>query len=115
MDLLLQAGKTAFIAHAGDGELGTDPRRRNPSVDAGPHPAAQQAQEGVPQGRRNLGKKCDHASLGCFPERFGRCAGVRFECGDRIVVCSDGLYRYMDEDELAVEMPKGGAARRRIG
>jgi len=109
MDLLLQSGRTAFIAHVGDGRIYLIREGEIHQLTQDHTLAAQQAQDGVPTAEVS-GRNVITRALGVFPNVLVDSLAFDLNVGDRLVVCSDGLYRYIDEEELVEEMPKGGVA-----
>ncbi len=110
MDLLLHAGRTAFIAHVGDGRIYLIREGEIHQLTQDHTLAEQQAQEGVPSSEVS-GRNVITRALGVFPNVLVDALAFDLNVGDRIVVCSDGLYRYVGEEELVEEMPKGGVAQ----
>ena len=109
MDLFLHSGSTAFIAHVGDGRIYLIRGGEIHQLTQDHTLAAQQAQDGVPSSEVS-GRNVITRALGVFPNVLVDALAFDLNVGDRIVVCSDGLYRYIDEEELVQEVPKAGVA-----
>ena len=109
MDIVMQAGNTAFISHVGDGRIFLLRGGEIHQLTQDHTLAAQQAAEGVPVADIT-GKNVITRALGVFPNVLVDAMAFDLNVGDRILICSDGLYRYIDEDELMDEVPKAGVA-----
>ena len=109
MDIVLQSGNTAFIAHVGDGRIFLLRGGEIHQLTQDHTLAAQQAQDGVPL-QEISGKNVITRALGVFPNVLVDALAFDLNVGDRIIVCSDGLYRYVDEQELEKEVPSDKAA-----
>lgn len=109
MDVVLQAGNTAFVAHVGDGRIFLVRGGEIHQLTQDHTLAAQQAASG--------GEVEDLASrnvitraLGVFPNVLVDSLVFDLNVGDRLILCSDGLHRYVDEGELVIEAADGGVA-----
>lgn len=109
MDIVMQAGNTAFISHVGDGRIFLLRGGEIHQLTQDHTLAAQQAAEGVPVADIT-GKNVITRALGVFPNVLVDAMAFDLNVGDRLLICSDGLYRYIDEDELMEEVPKAGVA-----
>jgi len=109
MDIVMQAGNTAFISHVGDGRIFLLRGGEIHQLTQDHTLAAQQEAEGVPVADIT-GKNVITRALGVFPNVLVDAMAFDLNVGDRILICSDGLYRYIDEDELMTEVPKAGVA-----
>ncbi len=109
MDIVLQAGSTVFIAHVGDGRIFLLRGGEVHQLTQDHTLAAQQEAEGVEPSEIS-GRNVITRALGVFPNVLVDALAFDLTVGDRIVICSDGLYRYVDEAELLSELPKGGVA-----
>ena len=92
MDIVLQSGNTAFIAHVGDGRIFLLRGGEIHQLTQDHTLAAQQAQDGVPL-QEISGKNVITRALGVFPNVLVDALAFDLNVGDRIIVCSDGLYR----------------------
>ena len=110
MDILLQVGTTAFIAHVGDGRIYLIRGGEIHQLTQDHTLAAQQAEAGQPAGDMG-GRNVITRALGVFPNVLVDALHFDLDVGDRIVVCSDGMYRYIEEEEITHEVPKGGVAQ----
>ncbi len=110
MDLLLQIGRTAFFGHVGDGRIylirGDEAHllTRDHSLTEEPSEDPQALHE---SGTRNVITR----ALGVFPSVQVDSLAFDLDVGDRLVVCTDGLYRYIESDELSMEVNKGSVAQ----
>ena len=109
MDIVLQAGNTAFISHVGDGRIFLIRGGEIHQLTQDHTLAAQQVADGVPVADIS-GKNVITRALGVFPNVMVDAMAFDLNVGDRILICSDGLYRYVDEEELKSEVPKAGVA-----
>ena len=109
MDIVMQAGNTAFISHVGDGRIFLLRGGEIHQLTQDHTLAAQQAAEGVPVADIT-GKNVITRALGVFPNVLVDAMAFDLNVGDRLLICSDGLYRYIDEEELMEEVPKAGVA-----
>ena len=109
MDIVLQAGNTAFIAHVGDGRVFLLRGGEIHQLTQDHTLAAQQIADGVATADITT-KNVITRALGVFPNVMVDDLAFELNVGDRLVVCSDGLYRYVDEDELKEEIPRTGPA-----
>ena len=109
MDIVMQAGNTAFISHVGDGRIFLLRGGEIHQLTQDHTLAAQQAAEGVPVADIT-GKNVITRALGVFPNVLVDAMAFDLNVGDRLLICSDGLYRYIDEEELMEEVPRAGVA-----
>jgi len=104
MDLLLQIGPTAFIAHVGDGRIylvrGGEAHQLTKD-----HTLSDEHKEGSEDGAP--GRNVITRALGVFPSVLVDFLAFDLDVGDRLLLCSDGLYRYVDSDELSSEVTDG--------
>jgi serine/threonine protein phosphatase PrpC len=110
MDVMMQVGKTAFIAHVGDGRILLVRGGEVHQITKDHTLAAQQAEAGHPT-EELAGRNVITRALGVFPSVLVDSLSFDLDVGDRLVVCSDGLYRYIDENEISDEVIKGGVAQ----
>jgi len=106
IDLLLQIGRTAFIGHVGDGRIYLvrsgevhQLTKDHTLVDEQPEPT------------NDAGRNVITRALGVFPSVLVDFLVFDLDVGDRLVVCSDGLYRYIEADELHEEVIEGTVAK----
>lgn len=110
MDALLLVGRTAFVAHVGDGRVyllrdgEIHQLTRDHSV------VEQQLKQGLltaEQARRSTQKNLITRALGVFEQV--QVDMVHFELldSDKLLLCSDGLHRYIGPAELAAELSAG--------
>jgi serine/threonine protein phosphatase PrpC/CRP-like cAMP-binding protein len=107
MDLLLQVGRTAFIGPVGDGRIflmrGGEVHQltKDHSLDHSHLDASSD----------DTGRNVITRALGVFPSVLVDFLAFDLDVGDRLVLCSDGLYRYLDADELKEEVSEGTVAK----
>jgi serine/threonine protein phosphatase PrpC len=109
MDIVLYAGNSAFIAHVGDGRVLLLRGGEIHQLTQDHTLAAQQAAGGGAVADLS-GRNVITRALGVFPNVLVDALAFDLNVGDRIVVCSDGLYRYVDEAEILDEVPKSSVA-----
>jgi serine/threonine protein phosphatase PrpC len=110
MDLLMQVGRTAFLGHVGDGRIyllrGSEAHQL--TRDHTLHDDVNENTINVSDsGTRNVITR----ALGVFPSVLVDSLTFDLDVGDRLVVCTDGLYRYIEPDELSHEVNKGSVAQ----
>jgi serine/threonine protein phosphatase PrpC/CRP-like cAMP-binding protein len=107
MDLLLQVGKTAFIAHVGDGRIyllrGGEAHQLTKD-----HTLHDQA---LTDSGDDTGRNVITRALGVFPSVLVDFLAFDLDVGDRLLLCSDGMYRYLDTTEIRDEVTQGTVAR----
>ena len=106
-DCLLVAGTTAFIGHVGDARVylhrGADIHQLTEDHSL----VQQQIREGlltVEQARKARFKNVITRALGVFPSVIVDTAHFELDPGDRVFLCSDGLYRYIGKRELGLSL-----------
>lgn len=109
MDIVLQAGNSAFIAHVGDGRIFLVRGGEIHQLTQDHTLAAQQAASGLETDDLS-GRNVITRALGVFPNVLVDALVFDVNVGDRLILCSDGLHRYIDERELALEAEKGDVA-----
>lgn len=109
MDIVLQTGNTAFIAHVGDGRIFLVRGGEIHQLTQDHTLAAQQAASGA-EPDDLAGRNVITRALGVFPNVLVDSLVFDLNVGDRLILCSDGLHRYVDEAELAIEAEKGGVS-----
>lgn len=106
-DCLLVVGTTAFIGHVGDARVylqrGADIHQLTEDHSL----VQQQVREGLitrEQARKARFKNVITRALGVFPSVLVDTAHFDLDVGDRIFMCSDGLYRYIGKRELGLAL-----------
>ena len=107
MDLVLFAGTKAFISHVGDGRVFLLRGGEIHQLTEDHTVAAQEAASGVPVEQRSSRNVITRA-LGVFPNVVVDSLVFDLQVDDRVIICTDGLYGYVDESELAAEVVGGG-------
>jgi serine/threonine protein phosphatase PrpC len=103
MDAMLVVGSTAFIAHVGDGRIYLQRGREVHQLTEDHSLVAQQIREGKltpEQARKARFKNVITRALGVFPSVLVDTLHFELDVGDRLLLCSDGLYRYLGLREL---------------
>ncbi len=108
MDLLLQIGRTAFIGHVGDGRIFLV---RGGEIHQLTQDHTLQNQRTSNSDMTGPGRNVITRALGVFPSVLVDFLAFDLDVGDRLVVCSDGLYRYLETDELKEEVGDGTVAK----
>jgi serine/threonine protein phosphatase PrpC/CRP-like cAMP-binding protein len=108
MDLLLQIGRTAFIGHVGDGRIYLV---RGGEIHQLTQDHTLQNQRTSNSDMTGPGRNVITRALGVFPSVLVDFLAFDLDVGDRLVVCSDGLYRYLETDELKEEVGDGTVAK----
>jgi serine/threonine protein phosphatase PrpC len=109
MDLVLFAGNKAFISHVGDGRVFLLRGGEVHQLTEDHTVAAQEAASGVPVEQRSSRNVITRA-LGVFPNVMVDSLVFDLQVDDRVIICTDGLYKYVDESELAAELATGSVA-----
>lgn len=111
LDALLIVGSTAFIAHVGDGRIyllrGTEVHQLTEDHSL----VQQQLKEGIitaEQARTARNKNVITRALGVLPSVQVDALHFELDPGDKLLLCSDGLYRYVGMRELGLSMLKVG-------
>ncbi len=103
MDAMLVVGTTAFIAHVGDGRIFLQRGREVHQLTEDHSLVAQQVRDGTltpEQARKAKFKNVITRALGVFPSVLVDTLHFELDVGDRLLLCSDGLYRYLGLREL---------------
>lgn len=107
MDLLIQVGRTAFIAHVGDGRIYLVRGGETHQLTKDHTLHDQQLDVSSDDTGRNVITR----ALGVFPSVLVDFLSFDLDVGDRLVMCSDGLYRYIEADELRDEVRDGAVPK----
>jgi serine/threonine protein phosphatase PrpC len=106
-DCLLVVGTTAFIGHVGDARVylqrGADIHQLTEDHSL----VQQQIRDGLitrEQARKARFKNVITRALGVFPSVLVDTAHFELDVGDRVLMCSDGLYRYIGKRELGLAL-----------
>ena len=103
MDALLVVGRTAFIAHVGDGRIFLYRNGEVHQLTEDHSLVAEQLRDGLiteEQARRARNRSVITRALGAFPSVLVDTLHFQLDADDRIVLCSDGLHRYIGPREL---------------
>ncbi len=103
MDALLIVGTTAFIAHVGDGRIFLQRGREVHQISEDHSLVAEKVREGLltpEQARKVKFKNVITRALGVFPSVMVDTLHFELDPGDRLLICSDGLYRYIGLREM---------------
>lgn len=111
LDAVLVIGNTAFIAHVGDGRIyllrGTEVHQLTEDHSL----VQQQLKEGLitaEQARTARNKNVITRALGVLPSVQVDSLHFELDPSDKLLLCSDGLYRYVGMRELGLAMLKVG-------
>ncbi|HCH61570.1 MAG: protein phosphatase [Deltaproteobacteria bacterium] len=103
LDVLLIIGRTAFVAHVGDGRIYLQRGREVHQLTEDHSLVAEKVREGLmtqEEARRAKFKNVITRALGVFPSVSVDTLHFELDPGDRLLLCSDGLYRYLGLREL---------------
>jgi len=103
MDALLVVGATAFIAHVGDGRIYLQRGHEIHQLTEDHSLVQQQVRDGVltqEQARKARFKNVITRALGVFPSVLVDTFRFDLDFGDRLLICTDGMYRYLGLTEL---------------
>lgn len=103
LDVLLVIGRTAFVAHVGDGRIYLQRGREVHQITEDHSLVAEKVREGVltpEEARKAKFKNVITRALGVFPSVMVDTLHFELDPGDRLLLCSDGLYRYIGLREL---------------
>jgi len=106
-DCLLVAGTTGFIGHVGDARMYLQRGEDIHQLTEDHSLVQQQVREGlltVEQARKARFKNVITRALGVFASVIVDTAHFDLAAGDRIFLCSDGLYRYIGKRELGLSI-----------
>ncbi len=104
MDALLIIGTTAFIAHVGDGRIFLVRGGESHQLTEDHSLVQQQLREGLitpEEAKKARFKNVITRALGAFPSVLVDSLTFELDRGDRLVLCSDGLHRYVGHRELS--------------
>jgi protein phosphatase len=107
IDVLLVVGSTAFIAHVGDGRIFLFRGREIHQLTEDHTLVAEQLKEGVitpEQARHAPNRSVITRALGAFPRVLVDTLHFELDIDDRMLLCSDGLHRYIGPRELSFSM-----------
>ena len=111
LDALLIVGTTAFIAHVGDGRIyllrGTEVHQLTEDHSL----VQQQLKEGLitaEQARTARNKNVITRAMGVLPSVQVDALHFELDPGDKLLLCSDGLYRYAGMREIGLALLKVG-------
>lgn len=107
MDALLVVGTTGFIAHVGDGRIYLLRGHEAHQLTEDHSLVQQQLRDGVitaEQARRARFKNVITRALGVFPSVLVDSLHFELDRGDRLLMCSDGLYRYIGLREMGFSL-----------
>lgn len=104
LDVLLVVGRTAFIAHVGDGRIFLLRGQEAHQLTEDHSLVQQQLREGLitaEEARKARFKNVITRALGAFPSVLVDSLTFELDRGDRVLMCSDGLHRYIGHRELS--------------
>jgi len=104
LDAFLVIGSTAFIAHVGDGRIYLLRGAEAHQLTEDHSLVQQQLREGLitpEEAKKARFKNVITRALGAFPSVLVDSLSFELDRGDRVVLCSDGLHRYIGHRELA--------------
>jgi len=103
LDAFLIVGRTAFIAHVGDGRIYLQRGREVHQITEDHSLVAEKVREGLltpEEAKRVKFKNVITRALGVFPSVMVDTLHFELDPGDRLLMCSDGLYRYVGLREI---------------
>ena len=103
LDALLIIGRTAFVGHVGDGRVFLQRGREVHQITEDHSLVAEKVRDGLltpEQAKKVKFKNVITRALGVFPSVMVDTLQFELDPGDRLLMCSDGLYRYMGLREL---------------
>ena len=104
LDALLVIGTTAFIAHVGDGRIFLVRGGETHQLTEDHSLVQQQLREGLitpEEAKKARFKNVITRALGAFPSVLVDSLTFELDRGDRLILCSDGLHRYVGHRELS--------------
>lgn len=104
LDAILVVGTTAFLAHVGDGRVYLVRGNEGHQLTEDHSLVQQQLKEGlitVEEARKARFKNVITRALGAFPSVLVDSLIFELDRGDRLILCSDGLHRYVGHRELS--------------
>jgi len=105
MDTLLVIDTTAFIAHVGDGRIYLQRGNEIHQLTEDHSLVQEQLRDGLltpEQAKRARFKNVITRALGVFPSVLVDALHFELDLGDRLLLCSDGMYRYVGLRELGL-------------
>ncbi len=118
LDLLLAVGPTGFLAHVGDGRVYLQRAGAVHQVTEDHSLVQQQLREGTigrEEARRARFRNVITRALGVFPTVQPDTLRMELQPGDRILLCSDGLHRYIGQRELGFTLASEVSAETATG
>jgi len=103
LDAMLIVGREAFIGHVGDGRIYLQRGREVHQITEDHSLVAEKVRDGLltpEQARKVKFKNVITRALGVFPSVMVDTLHFELDPGDRLLMCTDGLYRYMGLREL---------------
>ena len=110
IDALIIIGNTAFIAHVGDGRIYLFRGREIHQLTEDHTLVAEQLKEGVitpEQARHATNRSVITRALGAFAKVLVDTLHFELDVDDRLLLCSDGLHRYIGPRELSFGLIEG--------
>lgn len=104
LDALIVINKTAFLAHVGDGRIYLLRNEEIHQLTDDHSLVAEQVRAGTltpEQAKTSKNRSVITRALGPFPSVKVDTLDFQLDSGDRFVLCTDGLYRYIDVEGLA--------------
>lgn len=114
LDILLVIGSTAFIAHVGDGRIYLMRGGEAHQLTEDHTLVNEQLKEGVitaEEARRARNRSVITRALGAFPSVLVDTLHFELDPDDMLVLCSDGLHRYVGGRELGFTISEGSGER----
>lgn len=102
-DCVMMVGATAFIGHVGDARVYLQRGDEIHQLTEDHSLVQRQIREGIMTREQARTARCKHVitrALGVFPSVLVDSMHFDLDSGDRIFICSDGLHRYIGEQEL---------------
>ena len=112
MDALVVVGRTAFIAHVGDGRIFLVRGGEVHQITEDHSLVAEQLRDGLiteEQARRARNRSVITRALGAFPSVMVDTMHFQLDPDDKVVLCSDGLHRYIGPRELGFVLAEEGS------
>lgn len=112
LDAVLVVGSTAFLVHVGDGRIYLMRGNELHPLTEDHTLVQQQLNDGVideAQARRATNKNVITRALGVFPSALVDSLVFELDPRDLLLLCSDGLHRYLGRKELALVIEQQGA------
>lgn len=112
LDVVLIIKQTAFIAHVGDGRIYLCRKGEVHQLTDDHSLIAEQLREGSitpEQARRARNRSVITRALGAFPSVLVDTLDFQLDAGDSLIICSDGLHRYIGPRELGFTLEESSA------